>query len=130
MTVRGPGPANGTVFATPAPLTGVSLGSESDVRWLEVIDNRAIGRVGATSEIVASTDDGLTYTTLADVGLGSIIGILPCSDGEWLFVTGQDGPTGGIWRSDGWVADPATATFAKVSAPTDEAHFLRQKLTH
>ena len=125
MTVRGPAPANGIVAAVPTSLTGVTFGGEAAIRWLEVIDNRAIGRVGATSEIIASTDDGLTHTTLATVGISSIIGILPCADGEWLFVTGETGSTGGIWRSSGWAANPATATFTKVCTPSDHAYFIR-----
>lgn len=125
VTKRGPQPADGVVTAAATPLSGVTLGGESSVLWLEVIDNRAIGRVNATSQIVASTDDGATYTTLATVSVTGIVGILPCADGEWLIVSGAPGADGGIWRSVGWATNPATATFNKVTAPTNDAFFIR-----
>ena len=86
-------------------LAAVDLTTDVTLIPIEVFD----GYVWAVDDDVLkrSDDDGATWATVATLPAGSVSRIIPTSDGEVVLTNGSV-----VWKSSGWTANPATATYS------------------
>jgi hypothetical protein len=92
--------------AKPPALSGPSLAAGYTGTLPIEVHNGDLWGINGTN-IQKSTDDGATWTTVGTAPAGSVMRILWCSDGEIVLTNGAN-----IWKSTGWAASPATATYA------------------
>ena len=100
-----------------APFEVVAQGTDPTI--IDVVNGEVWGF--KDSALWRSTDSARTWTNVVGIGSGSTPGGLRMlADGEVLLVR----YTNGLYRSSGWAANPATATWTLVLAPPAGAYFL------
>lgn len=78
-----------------------------------------VGAGSARNIICKSTDGGATWTDVQTTALPAnnygVTGMVELPSGEMLITTsdGQNGPTNFVYKSSGWAANPATATWSQ-----------------
>lgn len=85
------------------------------------------GAAGSTQNTLKqSTNDGTSWTDIHTFS-SAVVGFHQLDNGEALVAVGYN--TGSIWKSTGFVANPATATWAKVLDSSGAACFFRGEWT-
>ncbi len=109
------------------PLASVTLTAPATARPVDTLDGVLYGRgEAAPHAIYSSSDSGTTWTLVNTLPTqdpegangGGIVSLFKAADGEMIVNRGA-----GLWRSTGWAANPATATWTRVLKPTGAAIF-------